>query len=103
MLGALARVGVSEALPHSPGTWSWPTFAVNVAGAALLGWAFARLPAGAWERPFLTTGFAGALTTFSTFQLELLQMLDEGRVGLAAAYAGASIAAGLIAVRAAAR
>src|SRR5215212_675225 len=38
-IGALARTGLAEALPHARGAWPWATFAVNVAGAALLGWA----------------------------------------------------------------
>jgi CrcB protein len=46
----------------------------------------------------IAAGFCGALTTFSTFELELLRMLDRGRVALALAYAAASIAGGLGAV-----
>jgi CrcB protein len=97
-LGALARAGLGEWLPHAPGTWSWPTFAANVAGSALLGWAVTRLqermPPTAYRRPLIGTGFCGALTTFSTFQLELLDLTDAGRAGLALAYAAASLAAG---------
>ena len=50
-------------------------------------------------RAFLGTGVCAALTTFATLQLELLGMLDAGRAGLAAGYAAASVAAGLVAVR----
>jgi CrcB protein len=100
--GALARTGLAEALPHAPGAWPWATFAVNVAGAALLGWAVTRLqerlPPSAYRRPFIGTGVCGALTTFSTLQVEVLQMLDGGHVALAAAYVAASLAAGLGAV-----
>jgi len=53
-----------------------------------------RLPLSAYRRPLLGTGFCGALTTFSTTQLEMLRM----PTGLAVAYASASIAAGLAAV-----
>ena len=103
--GALARAGLVEALPHAAGGWPWATFIVNVLGAALLGY-FAtrlqeRLPLSAYRRPFLGTGLCGALTTFSTMQVELLQMLDHGHTGLAAAYAAASLAAGFAAVFAA--
>jgi CrcB protein len=104
-VGAVARALVGEALPHDPGTWPWATFGVNVAGAFILGLLVTRLqervPPSAYRRPLLGTGFCGALTTFSTFQVELLGMLDADRAGLAAAYAGASIAAGCLAVAAA--
>ena len=33
VLGALARVGLAEAVPHGPGEWPWATLAVNLAGA----------------------------------------------------------------------
>jgi CrcB protein len=91
--GAMARAGVVEALPHDPGNWPWATLLVNVAGAFVLGAVAAR---GA-RRALLGQGFCGALTTFSTLQLELLQMLDAGRVGLALAYAAASLALGVAA------
>ena len=103
VLGALARVALAEWLPHSGAEWPWATFTVNVAGTFLLGY-FAtrlqeRLPVSAYLRPLLGTGLCGALTTFSTVQIELLEMLDAGQPGLAAAYAAASVVAGLGAVR----
>jgi CrcB protein len=102
IVGALARYGMLEALPHAPGEWPWATFAVNVAGAFALGYFTTRLqerlPLSAYRRPFLGTGFCGALTTFSTMQLELLNMLDAHRAGLAVLYAAASIGCGFLAV-----
>jgi len=101
-VGALARVLVGEALPHEPGTWPWATFGINVAGAFALGWLITRLqervPPSAYRRPLLGTGFCGALTTFSTFQVELLGMLDADRLALAGAYAAATLVAGTAAV-----
>ena len=91
--GTLARALVVEALPHDPGQWPWATLLVNVAGAFVLGLVAAR----GFGRALIGQGLCGALTTFSTFQLELLQMLDEGRTGLALAYAAASLTAGLAA------
>lgn len=93
--GALARAAVLEAWPPGSGHWPWATLAVNVAGAALLGWVIA----GARHHRLLGTGLCGALTTFSTLQLELLHMIDAGRGALALVYVATSIAAGLVAVR----
>ena len=102
VIGALARLGLVEALPSTAGQWPWATFAANVVGALALGYFTTRLqerlPLSAYRRPFLGTGLCGALTTFSTLQLELLQMLDHGEGGLAAGYATASVAAGLLAI-----
>jgi CrcB protein len=103
MLGALARVGLSQAMPHGPGGWPWGTFAVNMAGALLLGYFFARLrdhPEDSLAHPFLTTGVCGTLTTFSTLQLELFEMVDGGHFAIAVAYLGATLAAGFLFVRA---
>jgi fluoride exporter len=103
-IGAVVRYGLAEALPHDAGTWPWATFIVNLAGALALGYLTTRLqerlPPTAYRRPLLGTGLCGALTTFSTVQIELLQMLDDGRAGLAAGYAAASIAAGVLAIAA---
>ena len=38
VIGALARVGLAEALPHGVESWPWATFIVNMVGCALLGW-----------------------------------------------------------------
>jgi CrcB protein len=100
-LGALARAGLAEALPEPGVGWPWATFVVNVVGAALLGYWFTTLPHTQYRRPLLTTGFCGALTTFSTVQVELLEMIDGGRVPLACLYIGISVAAGLFGVQAA--
>ncbi|MBV9195867.1 MAG: fluoride efflux transporter CrcB [Solirubrobacterales bacterium] len=100
-VGALARAGVARAVPTAPGHWPWATFSVNIAGALILAWLTTRLteivaPALYW-RFLLGTGFCGALTTFSTFQIEVIKLARHGQPALAAAYAGASIAAGLAA------
>jgi len=54
-------------------------------------------------RPFVGTGFCGALTTFSTFQVQLVELGDDGHVALAAAYLAVSVAVGLAAATAGAR
>ena len=100
--GAVLRAALAEALDAGRGDWPWATLVVNVAGAFLLGLFITRLqerlPPSAYRRPLLGTGFCGALTTFSTVQVEVLWMLDAGRAGLAVLYALVSVVAGLLAV-----
>ena len=99
-VGAIARAELVEALPHDAGEWPWATLIVNLVGTALLGYFVTRLqerlPLSAYRRPFLGTGLCGALTTFSTMQLEIVRMLDGPHLGLAVAYATFSIAAGFV-------
>jgi CrcB protein len=101
-LGAGVRTGLSELAPTHPGQWPWATFAVNLVGCLLLGYFVTRLqerlPVTAYRRPFLGTGLCGGLTTFSTFQLELLRMIDRGDLVLAVAYGAASLLAGFAGV-----
>ncbi len=100
--GALIRVGLAQAFPPDPGTWPWPTFAVNLAGALLLGYFFALFrdrPEESLRHPFLATGVCGTLTTFSTLQLELYELVDRGDGGLAAAYCAATLGIGYLALR----
>ncbi|HSK48879.1 MAG TPA: fluoride efflux transporter CrcB [Solirubrobacterales bacterium] len=100
--GALLRVGLAEAVATAPGSWPWATFAVNMAGALLLGYFFALFRDEPLERlrhPFLATGLCGTLTTFSAVQLELYGMADAGEFALAALYAVTTIAVGYLFLR----
>ena len=101
-LGTLLRAALSEAFPHPATSWPWPTFAVNIAAAFLLGYFVTRLqerlPLSSYRRPLLGTGLCGGLSTFSTMQVELLKMLSAHAWGLAAGYAAGSIAAGYAAI-----
>ena len=98
--GTLVRAAVGEALPVRPGEWPWATFAVNLAGTLLLAWVTTRLTEMTaptrYVRLLLGTGFCGALTTFSAFQVETIRLAEHGHAGLAAAYAAASLAAGMV-------
>lgn len=99
-LGTLLRAGLLEGLGEGAPDWPWATFIVNLLGAFLLGWLVVRFsPAFRW-RPLLTTGLCGGLTTFSTMQVELLTMLEAGRIGIAAGYVAASLVGGLLGVMA---
>lgn len=97
--GALGRAALDRALPWDGHGWPWSTFLVNVAGTLVLGYLATRLqerlPPSTYRRPLLGTGLCGALTTFSTFQVELARLAHGGAFALAAGYAGASLALGL--------
>jgi CrcB protein len=100
--GALIRTGLSQAFPSDASSWPWAIFVINVAGAFLLGYFITRLqerlPTSAYRRPFLGTGLCGALTTFSTVQLELFKMVQAHVWGLAIAYALATLACSFAAI-----
>jgi CrcB protein len=98
-LGTWARLGLLEAFPVHAGRWPWATFVANLAGCALLGWAgtllLERTPPTRYRRPLVASGLCGGLTTFSTLQLEVVELGRDGHAGLAAAYLLTSVALGL--------
>jgi CrcB protein len=100
-IGALARAGVAEALPHPPGTWAWSTFVANATGClALAGLTVllaARFPADRYRRLLLGTGVLGGYTTFSTFSVDAVELLRTEREGMAAAYVLVSVLVLLVA------
>jgi fluoride exporter len=104
-MGALGRIGLEQAWPSAAGGWPWATFAVNIAGAFMLGCLMTALrlrPISIPAYRLLGTGVCGALSTFSTMQFELLGMLDRARYELAIGYVGASVVIGYAAVSVAA-
>jgi len=69
------------------GAFPWGTFAVNALGSFMLGflfvWLIERSTASDLLRLALTVGFMGAFTTFSTYSLESVRLLQEGAFSLA--------------------
>jgi fluoride exporter len=104
VLGALARWGVAEVLPHRAGAWPVATLLVNLTGCLvlglLLGVLFAAHPDHPWLRPFLGTGVLGGYTTFSTFAVETVELADAGAEVAAAGYVVASVLGGVLAAAA---
>lgn len=94
-LGSGARYLVSLlALRFFGASFPVGTLVVNVLGSVLLG-ALIHLSTrdGALSpalKLLLTAGFCGGFTTYSTFNLESLQLIEDGRLGLFALYAGAT-------------
>jgi fluoride exporter len=105
--GALVRVWLGERFAAPPGTWPWVVFAINVSGAFLLAFVSTRLQTAPRLAPVLGpligVGFCGAYTTFSTLQVEALDLVRAHRVAVAGGYELASVAAGLLAVWSATR
>jgi CrcB protein len=101
-LGTVLRAWLAHTFPHAATSWPWPTFAVNVVAAFLLGYFITRLqerlPPSSYRRPLLGTGLCGGLSTFSTMQVEVLNMIDAHAWGLAAGYTLASVIAGYAAI-----
>jgi len=71
------------------GSFPWGTFAVNALGSFLLGFLFVylieRSTVGELWRLAITIGFLGAFTTFSTYSLESVRLMQQGVFALAAA------------------
>jgi len=87
-LGALGRFWVSTGVYRILGRdFPWGTLAVNTLGSFLMGLLFVlfieRLAAGTEVRAAVLVGFLGAFTTFSTFSLETLALIEEGYLGRA--------------------
>jgi len=104
-LGGMARYGVYGLMVRVAGdTFPWGTLTVNVAGSLFIGW-FAALsaPEGRWfvpvvARQFVMVGVCGGFTTFSSFSLETLRLLNDGQFAKALANIGASLPLCLVGV-----
>jgi len=88
--GAVLRWLMAGAVQRfSGGAFPWGTFAVNALGSFLLGflfvWLIERSTVSELVRLTLTVGMLGAFTTFSTYSLESIRLLQEGALDMAAA------------------
>lgn len=87
-LGAWMRWGLSAWLNPRIAHFPLGTLASNLIGGYLIGIAVACFAANSSLAPewrlLAITGFLGGLTTFSTFSVEVVQLLQAGRYGTAA-------------------
>ena len=93
--GAMARYGVVAYLVPVPSNrFPLGTLLANYFGCFVIGAAYVLIMEknllGEQWRPFIITGFLGALTTFSAFALETVQLWQAGHGGIAMAYIACS-------------
>ncbi len=102
VLGANARFLLGGwVLDRMGAEFPYGTLLINVSGSFVIGLVYAlieRHGAPDWVRPLVIVGFLGAYTTFSTFSLETLAMLERGVWPAAGAYVLGSVALSLAAV-----
>ena len=105
-IGAALRFNLGRLVTHVAGprvadAFPWATLSANVLGSIamglLAGWLARHGSAqGEQVRLLLGVGLLGGFTTFSSFSLEMMLLVQRGNPGLAVIYAGVSIAAGLL-------
>ena len=95
-IGAILRYVISVWFVNNyASSFPWPTLIANAIGALLIGILYVLiaekgLVAVTW-RPFLIIGLLGALTTFSSFSLEAITLVEQAEWFLAVVYALSSV------------
>ncbi|MFN3836629.1 MAG: fluoride efflux transporter CrcB [Brevundimonas sp.] len=104
-IGSMARYGLGVLAGRAAPNAGWPvgTLTANVIGGLLMGllvgWLAFR--GGAQQeavRLFAAVGVLGGFTTFSSYSLEAVQMIERRQVGLAGAYVAGSVVLAIAAV-----
>lgn len=98
-LGGVGRYLVSLAMKDISKGFPWATLAVNLLGCFLIGLLWGVFGKNGTDGSnwalFLTVGFCGGFTTFSTFSKEAIIMLQTGHVWGFAAYVSMSVVVGV--------
>lgn len=99
-VGGVARFLLTKAVQDNvTGSFPWGTLAVNAAGCLAIGLIYGLLERGSLMsdslRLFLTVGFCGGFTTYSTFMHDNWSLLGVGNFAASAGYTFLSLALGL--------
>jgi fluoride exporter len=99
-LGALARTGIGELVPHENG-FPIATFSVNMIGTFILclfvTGVVRKISEAKHIQDAVNTGFLGSFTTFSALSMEAVLLFENGQLVIAVLYVGLSIIGGLLA------
>ena len=109
--GAVLRYQTGRGVTHLLGrhavdAFPWPTLTVNVLGSLLMGVLAGWLARHGGEGPIggeswrllLGVGVLGGFTTFSSFSMEMMLLIERGQAAQAVLYATVSLLAGLSAL-----
>ena len=101
-LGAMARYWVYNAfMKMTDSKFPWTTLSVNIVGSFLIGIVFVLLTERAEFSPemrgMIAVGFLGAFTTFSTFSMDTIGLLEQGHFASAITYVLSSVLVCIIA------
>ena len=96
-LGALMRYCLTTLWKKQQVDWPLATLLINLTGALVLGLLTGHLAAAGSAMLFWGVGLLGGYTTFSTFNTEMIAMVDEHRWGSLVIYFFVSYAGGLLA------
>ena len=102
-LGSMARYATGVYVGRWLGmAFPWGTLLINIIGSLLIG-VFAEAFALRWDasqstRVFLVVGICGGYTTFSTFSLDVVTLINHGEALAAGAYIVASVVLGVLAL-----
>jgi len=103
--GSMARYGIGYMVSkwlHNP-LFPLGTFGINILGSLIIGILFGLSARSQWLQVtgiyLLSSGFCGGFTTFSTFALDNITLMQKGQSTMAFVYTGLSLVIGLLLCR----
>ncbi|WP_121067111.1 fluoride efflux transporter CrcB [Chachezhania antarctica] len=100
--GAMCRYLLGLGVVHALGREPFPmgVLVANILGSFLMGVLFVTFAHRGLTHlgPLVLTGFLGGFTTFSSFSLETVDLIDRGEFGWAAAYVALSVGVSVLAL-----